>query len=142
MLQNVAVNEPKSYREILTNIVYSNLDNKHIQAIVLKRARGERSFYSDDYEYSGIVIVDKENFQIAYYVDRGGYKSENKEIILQFKDDMNKLNVTVTVLEAMEEISINNDFQNIASRYNNPYSECYEDMTVVNSNLDELYGKE
>ena len=127
----VANNNPSSYREILVNLLYTNLMEKGIQVIVIRRARGEKSFYPNDFEYTGMVIVDKGSFEVAYYVNKGSTVSEKNEAIEELICEAEKLNINVAYLTATEHIDIDKDMGCIVGRYNNPYSELYEHRKVI-----------
>lgn len=127
----VADNDTDSYREALINLLYANLMEKGIQVIVIRRERGEESYYTNDFEYTGIVIVDKGNFEIAYYVNRGSYDSDRKDAVDGLINESKRLGINVAHLTATERINIAQEIKCIVDRYNNPYSELYEHRKVV-----------
>lgn len=127
----VADNDTDSYREALINLLYANLMEKGIQVIVIRRERGEESYYTNDFEYTGIVIVDKGNFEIAYYVNRGSYDSDRKDAVDGLINESKRLGINVARLTATERINIAQEIKCIVDRYNNPYSELYEHRKVV-----------
>lgn len=127
----VADNNSSSYREILVNLLYTNLMEKGIQVIVIRRAIGEESFYPNDFEYTGMVIVDKGSFEVAYYVNKGSTDSEKSEAIEALICEAKKLNINVAYLTATEHIDIDKDMGCIVGRYNNPFSELYEHRKVI-----------
>ena len=127
----VADNETNSYREALINILYANLLEKGVQVIVIRRERGEESYYANDFEYTGIVIVDKGTFEIAYYVERGSYDSDGKDAVDGLINEAERLGVHVARLTATERINIEKEIKCIVDRYNNPWSELYEHRKVV-----------
>lgn len=94
----VADNETNSYREALINILYANLLEKGVQVIVIRRERGEESYYANDFEYTGMVIVDKGTFEIAYYVERGSYDSDGKIFVDGLINEAERLGVHVARL--------------------------------------------
>ena len=127
----VADNETNSYREALINILYANLLEKGVQVIVIRRERGEESYYANDFEYTGMVIVDKGTFEIAYYVERGSYDSDGKDAVDGLINEAERLGVHVARLTATERINIEKEIKCIVDRYNNPWSELYEHRKVV-----------
>ncbi len=127
----VADNETNSYREALINILYANLLEKGVQVIVIWRERGEESYYANDFEYTGMVIVDKGTFEIAYYVERGSYDSDGKDAVDGLINEAERLGVHVARLTATERINIEKEIKCIVDRYNNPWSELYEHRKVV-----------
>ena len=127
----VADNETNSYREALINILYANLLEKGVQVIVIRRERGEDSYYANDFEYTGMVIVDKGTFEIAYYVERGSYDSDGKDAVDGLINEAERLGVHVARLTATERINIEKEIKCIVDRYNNPWSELYEHRKVV-----------
>ncbi len=133
-LLKVADNEHMSYKEALINIMYTNLMEKGIQVIAIRRARGEESYCSNDYEYTGMVIVDRGNYQIAYYVNKGSYETDKKEAIDGLIKEAKKLNINVKKLVALKPIDIEKDIECVRGRYNNPFSECYEHRNVKYEN--------
>lgn len=127
----VADNETNSYREALINILYANLLEKGVQVIVIRRERGEESYYANDFEYTGMVIVDKGTFEIAYYVERGSYDSDGKDAVDGLINEAERLGVHVARLTATERINIEKEIKCIVDRYNNPWSELYKHRKVV-----------
>ncbi|OOM70591.1 hypothetical protein CLPUN_51990 [Clostridium puniceum] len=114
----VAENDPKSYEESLINIMKANLEERNMQVIVLERGRGEESFHKDDYEYTGIVIVEKGKFEIAYYVDRGSYKSDSYYAINKLIDEANHIGVSVVKLNIEKRLNIKENIGFIVEKYN------------------------
>ena len=57
--------QSREYSSIKEPVSYTHLD-------VYKR---------QDFEYTGMVIVDKGTFEIAYYVERGSYDSDGKDAV-------------------------------------------------------------
>ncbi|GEA31247.1 hypothetical protein [Clostridium diolis] len=117
----VAENDPESYKESLINIMKANLEERAMQVIVLKRERGEESFSEDDYEYTGIVIIEKGKFQIAYYVDRGSYKSDRYDAINKLIDEANNIGVSVVKLKIEKRLNIKENIGLIVEQYNTLY---------------------
>ncbi|MFW2503472.1 hypothetical protein [Clostridium diolis] len=113
----VAENDPESYEESLINIMKANLEEIDIQVIVLERERGEESFYEDDYEYTGIVIIEKGKFQIAYYIDRGSYKSDRYDAINKLIDEAKNIGVSVVKLNIEERLNIKENIGLIVEKY-------------------------
>lgn len=83
-------NNPSTYEETLMNLIKANLCEEALQVIILERERGDKPFFADDHAYTGIVIVNKGIFQIAYYVNQGSYDSEDfyaKEKLEKFANE-------------------------------------------------------
>lgn len=134
IILKVADNEYKSYKETLRNLLHTSFTERGVQVIVIRRARGEESDYANDYEYTGMVIVDKGKYQIAYYVDKGSYEHDKREAIDGLIEEAEKLNIDVAYLTAVEHIDVKKDIACIVGRYNNPNSELYEHRKVVFDN--------
>ena len=49
-----------------------------MQVIILQRERGEESYYKNDHEYTGIIVVDKGAIQVAYYVCQTAHCGRSK----------------------------------------------------------------
>lgn len=127
----VANNSPQSYKEILINILYTSLMEEGVQVIVIRRARGEESFYANDYEYTGMVIVDKGCYKIAYYVDRGSYDSDRYDAVEGLIKEAERLGININYLLMTEPLNLDYEMNHVIARYNNPHSELYEHRKVV-----------
>jgi hypothetical protein len=118
----VAENDPESYKESLINIMKANLEERAMQIIVLKRERSdEESFDEEDYEYTGIVVIEKGKFQIAYYVDRGSYKFDRYDAINELIDEANNIGVSVAKLKIKKRLNIKENIGLIVHQYNTLY---------------------
>ncbi len=126
----VADNNPDSYRDILIRILETSFLVPHIQVLVMRRARGEASCGFKDYEYTGMIIVEKEAYQVAYYVDRGSYDLERKGAIIDLIEQAEKFKIAVCKATLLELIDIEKEIQYIASRYNQR-SDVKEDLRLV-----------
>ncbi len=114
----VADNNPDCYRDILVRILETTLLAPNIQVLVMRRAREETSSGFNDYEYTGMVIVEKEAYQVAYYVNRGSYDSERKGAINDLIEKAKKLQVNVCKATLLEPIDIEKEIHYVARRYN------------------------
>ena len=126
----VADNNPDSYRDILVRILETSFLVPHIQVLVMRRARGEASSGFNDYEYTGMIIVEKEAYQVAYYVNRGSYDSEQKGAINDLIEQAEKFKIAVCKATLLELIDIEKEIQYIANRYNKR-SDVKEDLRLV-----------
>ena len=114
----VAQNEPQTYEEALINLIKANLDQKNMQVIVLQRERGEESYYENDHEYTGIVVVDKGIFQVAYYVDRGSYDSDSFYALEKLINASDEYGVNVKKIKIENQIDLNKNILHIVNKYN------------------------
>jgi len=110
----VAKNNPKTYEEALINLVKANLYQKNMQVIILQRERGEESYYKNDHEYTGIIVVDKGAIQVAYYVDRGSYDFDSFDAM----EKLVKYGVDVKKMKIENYIDLNKDIRHIVKKYN------------------------
>ena len=127
----VANNSPESYKEILINILHTSMMEARVQVIVIRRARGEESFCTNDYEYTGIVIVDRGCYELAYYVDRGSYDSDRYDAVDGLIKEAERLCVNINYLLMLEPLDLDNEMYLIAARHNKPQSKLYEHRKVV-----------
>lgn len=114
----VAKNNPKTYEEALINLVKANLYQKKMQVIILQRERGEESYYKNDHEYTGIIVVDKGAIQVAYYVDRGSYDSDSFDAMEKLVNVSNQYGVDVKKMKIENYIDLNKDIRHIVKKYN------------------------
>lgn len=114
----VAKNNPKTYEEALINLVKANLYQKNMQVIILQRERGEESYYKNDHEYTGIIVVDKGAIQVAYYVDRGSYDSDSFDAMEKLVNASNEYGVDVKKMKIENHIDLNKDIRYIVEKYN------------------------
>ena len=127
----VADNSPESYKEILINILHTSMMEARVQVIVIRRARGEESFCTNDYEYTGMVIVDRGCYELAYYVDRGSYDSDRYNAVDGLIKEAERLCVNINYLLMLEPLDLDNEMYLIAARHNKPQSKLYEHRKVV-----------
>lgn len=114
----VAQNNPQSYEESLINLIKTNLNQNNMQVIVLKRERGKESYYENDHEYTGIVVVDKGIFQVAYYVDRGSYDSDSFYALEKLINASNECGVSVKIIKIRNRIDLKERIDYIVKKYN------------------------
>lgn len=114
----VDINNPETYEEALSDLIESNLYVGKVQVLILKRARGEESLYERDHVYTGIVIVDKDFIQIAYYVDEGSYDSEAFYAKEKLEMVAKKYGVNVKEIKIEKYLDLENEMTEIVKRYN------------------------
>ena len=115
----VADNIPEVYNSVLANLLKANLQEHGIQVIILKRARGDESWYKNDYVYTGMVVIDKTEFQIAYYVNEGSYESDRKDASEMLMECAKDLNVDIRMIEIKNRIQIDEEMEKIVYAFNN-----------------------
>lgn len=115
----VADNVPEVYNSILANLLKANLQEHGIQVIILKRKRGDESYYKNDYVYTGMVVIDKTEFQIAYYVNEGSYESDRKDASEQLMEWAKNLNVDIRMIEIKKRINVDEEIRKIVYAFNN-----------------------
>ena len=118
----VADNIPEVYNSVLANVLKTNLQEHGVQVIVLKRARGDESYYKNDYVYTGMVVIDKKKFQIAYYVNKGSYESERKDASEMLMECAKDLNVDIRMIEIKNRINVDKEIGKIVYAFNNDVS--------------------
>lgn len=114
----VADNKREAYTEVLLNIVKSNLDAKDMQVILLKQARGDGSRYVDDYRYTGIVVVNKGAYQVAYYVEGGCYELGDMNTLDDFRKQVNEGNIFLYEMKKDKLVNFQRDIQLIIDEFN------------------------
>lgn len=112
-------NNPLTYEEALINLIKANLCEQDLQVIILERERGEESFFVDDHAYTGMVIVNKGIFQIAYYVNQGSYDSDAFYAKEKLKRFANEYKIDVQEIEIDKYIDLDKDIIEIVKKYNN-----------------------
>lgn len=115
----VANNQTEAYMNILTSVLRANLEEDNLQVIVLKRARGEESYYRDDHVYTGIVVVNKGRYEVAYYVNEGCYDSDGYETLKKFISEAKKLGISVPIIEIETRIDLQKNIKDVVEVYNN-----------------------
>lgn len=117
-VKEVGENRTENYGNILMKIILANLNEREIQVLILERERGNESFEADDIEYTGIVFLTKGEFTVAYYVDRGSYKSDGYRAIQDLKEGAKKLGVSVQSMKIDRYMNVESEIDEIIDRYN------------------------
>lgn len=117
-VKKVGENRPENYGNILMKIILANLHVREMQVVILERERGNESFYIGDIEYTGIVFAKKEEYTVAYYVDRGSYKSECYRAIEELIEGAKKIGVSVKSMKIDKYMNVERDISEIIERYN------------------------
>ena len=116
----VADNSSDAYKDSLINILHANLYERAVQVIILKRPRTKsETLYLNDYAYTGIIVVNKGTFQIAYYVDQGSYEYEYGSAVEGLIDEAEQLGVKVKEITIDKRLDLEREIQQIVVRYNN-----------------------
>ena len=125
----IAVNKPDAYMESLFPLVCTGLEDNGIMVIAIRRP-WKNSFVKKDYSYTGMVVIDKECFQVAYYIERGCYKSEGRAIFNRFLDEVAKRKVSICKMVATEDFDIETDIESLIRQYNRPNLNGLEDLKI------------
>lgn len=125
----IAVNKPDAYMESLFPLVCTGLEDNGIMVIAIRRPWKD-SLVKKDYSYTGMVVIDKECFQVAYYIERGCYKSEGRAIFNRFLDEVEKRKVSICKMVATEDFDIETDIESLIRQYNRPNLNRLEDLKI------------
>ena len=104
---------PEAYEEVLINLIETNLDQQNIQVIILQKEK-----FKNHNEYTGIVVIQKGIFQIAYYVNGASYDSNSFRTKERLETVAQKYGIDIKTIKINNNMELSKNKFDIIDKYN------------------------